>query len=212
MRWALHVLLPESCCACSEDLPPPLSGPLCGACTRLLRRRKLPRPQPRMWLHKLRAAFKYQSPASDLIRAYKYRGLPVAGIAAAGWMAGRWTAFPELHNADVLTAVPLHRRRQRSRGFNQAQTLALAVARSSGLPLEELLLRPTAAKPRARTRPQNRRAVTRSIYAPHPKARICGRRIILIDDVATTGATLEACARILWKEGAADVSGYVFAA
>ena len=110
--------------------------------------------------------------------------------------------------ADVVVPVPLHSDRLRERGYNQAEMIARPLARRLGLKLESALL--------VRTRPRPSRLVlsrkerwesVRGAYAARAGARVDKLRILLIDDVFTTGATLDACARALKKAGAAEVKG-----
>jgi ComF family protein len=107
-----------------------------------------------------------------------------------------------LDGADVLVPVPLHPRRQRARGFNQAQELAGSLA----LPVLPILKR-TRYTPSQTDLPAARRhANVRGAFRLRRRADIRGLRVVLVDDVCTTGATLEACARVLRDAGAADVS------
>lgn len=110
--------------------------------------------------------------------------------------------------ADVVVPVPLHSDRLRERGYNQAEMIARPLARRLGLKLEGALL--------VRTRPRPARLVlsrkerwdsVRGAYAARAGARVDKLRILLVDDVFTTGATLDACARALKKAGAAEVKG-----
>jgi ComF family protein len=119
---------------------------------------------------------------------------------------GRFLAPLLTADADAVLPVPLHPRRLRARGYNQAQALARAAARKTGPPvwvggLERVRDTPilgTAA-------PERRRALVDGAFAvPHP-ARVRGRRLILVDDVMTTGATLAACAHTLLAAGAREV-------
>jgi ComF family protein len=141
----------------------------------------------------------YDGPLRSILQAFKYDGCRSLGRPLSHLM--------RLHGADVLTgadcvvAVPLHWRRRWRRGFNQA----LALSSGLGLPVRDLLRR------RQNTRTQTdlpaaaRLRNVRDAFVLKRGANATGLRIVLIDDVSTTGATLEACARVLTAAGAADV-------
>jgi ComF family protein len=115
--------------------------------------------------------------------------------------------------ADIVLPVPLHPERQRQRGFNQATLLARACARQLGIPWDErLLIRRRATSSQVGLTASERRAnVAAAFSLPSSTRRIRERTILLIDDVSTTGATLEACARPLLDAGAQAVWGLVLA-
>ena len=119
-----------------------------------------------------------------------------------------------LRQGEVIVPVPLHRRRLWRRRYNQATLLGLAVGRASGLPMvPDTLVRRRATQPLGHMSPSARRRALRGAFMV-PKTRrqhIAGKRLILIDDVLTTGATAEACARTLKRAGAASVELLVFA-
>jgi len=104
-----------------------------------------------------------------------------------------------LSGADILVPVPLHRSRHRERGFNQARQLA----KHLGLPVVNALLRTRHTSPQADLPASKRAANVRGAFAP--RADVDGLTIVLVDDVATTGATLNACAAALLDAGAAEV-------
>jgi len=110
--------------------------------------------------------------------------------------------------ADVVVPVPLHRDRHRERGYNQAELIARAVAKRLHLPLDAKLL--VRIKPRppqlVLSRSEHWKSV-RGAYATLPGKKIDNLRVLLVDDVLTTGATLDACSRALKKAGAAAVLG-----
>ena len=108
---------------------------------------------------------------------------------------------------DAIVPAPLHWGRRWERGFNQADLLAREVSRRSGIPLDRRLLRTRSTPPQAGLSAAERRRNVRGAFrAAREKASIRGKKLIVVDDVMTTGATLEACARALKRAGAAEVA------
>ena len=226
---ALHWLWPRICLACREDLPFPLAGPLCGACLGRLRRLEgalcarcgAPWPGPEalcpdcrrgLWaLDEIRAAFRYRMPLPPLLYAFKYGGRLWAGRALADWMAGAFPGRGEFGATDALVPVPLHPARERRRGFNQARILAQAVGRAGGLPVIDALRRRWNTRPQSRLARSERRGRLEGAFVPAPGSDVRGLRLLLIDDVCTSGATLEACAKALRAAGAESVKAYALA-
>ena len=229
-RWgalARHWLLPQVCAHCREDLPTDWDDPLCGTC-----RKDLAPAQPPFCLRcadpvrdggtlcracsgrpfacrLVRAAFLYRGPAPALVHAFKYRGRRAAARAAGRWMACLLPRFPELSGHDTLAPVPLHPRRLRERGYNQAGLLAAEVARALGLPVLDLLQRAKATRPQWDLDRRSRARNLAGAFVAAPQAR--GKSVLLIDDVCTSGASLEECGRALLRAGAARVTAYVLA-
>jgi len=105
-----------------------------------------------------------------------------------------------------VVPVPLHPERQRERGFNQAELLAREVAARLGLPLEPRAVeRRKPRPPKLKLSRHERWQAARGAYAAAPGRRFDNRRVLLVDDVFTTGATLDACAQALHEAGAAHV-------
>jgi ComF family protein len=106
---------------------------------------------------------------------------------------------------DALVPVPLHWARRWRRGFNQAEVLARAVARQHRLPVLRGSLRRLRATPPQQGDIEARRRNVRDAFAVTAGTDVAGLRLLLVDDVFTTGATVDACARVLLRAGAADV-------
>jgi ComF family protein len=159
-----------------------------------------------------RAAVRYDDVARDLVHRLKYGDrLDLAAI-MGGWMAraGR-DLFAE---ADALVPVPLHWRRLWARRFNQAALLAKAVGEKRGLPvLYDTLKRVCSTAQQVGLTQSERTANVQGAFAlgDDGKAAVHGRRLVLVDDVLTSGATIEACTRALLRAGAGSVDVLVFA-
>lgn len=160
----------------------------------------------------IRAAFRYGGPAASLVHAFKYRGQRSACRTAGSWMAAAFARYPELGWPDAVVAVPLHRRRLRLRGYNQAWLIAESFARALELPLLDVLSRPRPTRQQwalgRRQRQENLGGVIAFSGMPEQVEGLC---LLVIDDVCTTGSSLEACAGALRTAGAGRVDGFVFA-
>lgn len=156
-------------------------------------------------LARTRAALGYGEVARSIAMRLKYgRKIALARIMAAQMKRPLADLAPD----GLLVPVPLHRWRLWQRGFNQAVLIARALGRDH----DPDLLRRVKATPKLKgLNPSERRATVRGAFAVRPGADIKGRSIILVDDVLTTGATAEACARTLRSAGAAKVELLAFA-
>jgi ComF family protein len=153
----------------------------------------------------LRAPWLYGGPLRDALLALKHGDRPQVG-AGLGRLLGAFVAGEAEPSWEVVVPVPLHRRRSGERGYNQAALLAVRVARRLGLPLVEgglLRVRDTGSQ-RGRSRGARADALRGAFEVARP-GRLSGRRVLLVDDVVTTGATAAACARALFRGGATAV-------
>jgi ComF family protein len=107
--------------------------------------------------------------------------------------------------------VPLHARRERRRGYNQARLLARVAGRSAGIPIEEVLIRTRSTDQQVGLDADARRRNVRGAFAVRDGADISGRRFVLVDDVLTTGSTLGNCAETLVSGGAVWVGAVTLA-
>jgi predicted amidophosphoribosyltransferase len=146
-----------------------------------------------------RAPFLYAGPARAAIHRLKFSGW--RSIAAA--LAAAMVAV-DPPSGDAVTWVPLARRRLAERGYDQARALAVAVASELDLPVVRTSRRVLRTSPQARRPGDERRAAMRGAF--EPVGRAAPRRLILVDDVLTTGATAAACAYALAAAGAREIS------
>ena len=157
-----------------------------------------------------RFAFYYQGPVRGVVQGFKYRAV----TCMADWMAeelyGLLLREDWLEEVHALVPVPMPAKRLASRGYNQADLLAKALAEATGLPVLDLLERTRETPQQARLKSKERWENLRGAFRARTDAR--GLRLLLIDDVRTTGATLEACAEALLKAHAAEAHALTFSA
>jgi len=132
------------------------------------------------------------------------------------WFAERLASLVKMEGeamaADVIVPVPLHRQRERQRGYNQAALLSKPLARKLKLPHKAVLLVRTRARPNKHLLSlEERWESVRGAFATRPGSQVDNLRVLLVDDVLTTGATLDACARALRDAGARSVVGVTVA-
>lgn len=147
-----------------------------------------------------RSAFVYNDASAQMVLSLKRQGRRAALVWYGQLMASAGAEL--LSGADLIIPVPLHYRRLASRGFNQAGWLASAVSQQVGIPVSLMALRRRKASPsQGRLSPlQRQRNVAGAFDIRHGYAdRLSGKRVVLVDDVLTTGATLQACVRALRK-------------
>ena len=153
-----------------------------------------------------RAACLYDEHSRELILKLKHADRPEIGVLFARWLSR--AAAPLLRDADALAPVPLHRSRLFARRYNQAAEIARPLGRLAGVRyLPDALARRRATATQGGKSGRGRRVNVKGAFEVPPARRrqVEGRRILLVDDVLTTGATAEACARALLQAGAAAV-------
>ncbi len=206
--WARIAPVPAPVCPqCGWPFPSPRAleaspAHLCGRCR-----------TARVHFAVARAATLYTpgGPAREAILAFKHTGRDTLGRHLAALMADRSGPILAEGPWDVLVPVPLHARRERQRGFNQAAFLARDLGRRAGLPLAARALRRVRATPPQSGHPDDRRRNVRDAFAVARLAEVAGRHVLLVDDVLTTGATANECARALRRAGARRVGVYTLA-
>ena len=195
--------LPRMSATCSRcALPLPANDQaVCGACS----------IDPPPWRYAI-AACDYRFPVKQLVRRFKFNRSLACGEVLMGELV---SLFDNSGRAppDAIAPVPLHRLRQFTRGYNQADLIARRMGRESGIPvLSDLLQRTRTTRAQTGLNAGQRRRNTRGAFRLKPRySGGCPDRIALVDDVMTTGATLEACSRVLLSAGVKEISVWVAA-
>ena len=220
LRWASDLLFPLECLSCRSE-----GRLLCEACIQELP--KLERPfcpvcaapghamrcdwcqSQRVRIDGIRAPYRMEGVVREAVHRFKYRNLRAAAPELGGLLAAYLAANPI--PGEVLAPVPLHRRRLRNRGYNQAELMVKELGKAAGLPVETgLLTRGVDTPPQVgvATREERWDNVGGSFES---RGDAVGLKVILVDDVCTTGSTMAACAAVLKDAGAASVWGLALA-
>lgn len=226
-RGAIDIVLPPRCLACETPVDRPgllcagcfprfrfITAPMCARCgvpfahpgeagPGGLCAACLVRPPV---FGRARAVWRYDAASRDVILAFKHADRTDLAPALARLMAAAGREL--LEGADLLVPVPLHRWRLVARRYNQAALLARAIGRIAGVAAVADLLRRRRATPGLGALGAAERAAVLAgtiAVAPRHRARLAGGRVVLVDDVLTSGATANECARVLREAGAAAV-------
>jgi ComF family protein len=147
--------------------------------------------------------FDYDDCAGEIIRQIKYRERRSLLDVVAPPVAELAGALAERYSLDLLLPVPLHRRKERERGFNQSALIAESVAAESGIRCQvRTMERAKYTKQQTRLKGGKRLANVSGAFAVCDAAAVAGKRVLLLDDVITTGATAAHCVYALWAAGA----------
>ena len=157
-----------------------------------------------------RAAFIYEETVRDLLLELKFhnkkRIAQGLGKLWAAYIKSNRVLTPSLENSPILVPLPMHPKKQRERGFNQAEILATAVSESLNIPAAPVLVRTMDTPPQSGLHPSLRAENVKGVFAVQANINTEGKHYILVDDIFTTGASLNECAIALKKSGAAQVS------
>ena len=232
-KLLLHFFFPRTCFACGKDLPSERDIPLCAACEQGL---TLPGPLicqrcgvvlksggahcfhcrgSKAATYKckiIRSACNFNEFSRGLVYALKYEGADYAARYMGEVMAHRFGMLPELAGVNLVIPVPLFNRREVKRGYNQSERLARAFCAKTKLPLTTTaLVRVRDTGSQTKLGRSARVTNMQDAFAVTDSPAVQGKTVLLIDDVATTGSTLEACAVALRRGGAKRVLAYTFA-
>lgn len=221
----LDMLFPPQCAGCKLGgyiLCPsciaqiqPLPVPLCQLCSTPLSPMGTCKTcyYHRLHLSGLRAVGIFQQPLRGYIHALKYRGNTRLAQPLGNLLAQAYMTYSI--QADMIVPVPLHSEREHQRGYNHACLLAQTCSAALGIPLHtDLLIRERSTLAQVDLNPRDRRQNVAGAFVctpPFATGALLKRRILIVDDVSTTGSTLEACAAPLFAAGAMTVWGLVLA-
>ena len=210
LTWLLDLLYPPKCPFCGRILERGEEG-WCASCQEDLPWTQVQDGKPVTGCDACLSPLWYGDSVREAVHRYKFDGVrghaALFGQLMAQCLRERWPL-----RVDLVTWAPLHPQRLRERGYDQAELLARRVGELSGLTVEGTLekVRATAVQSQA-GKNEARKANVQGAYHPRPGLDLTGKRVVLVDDVATSGATLAECAAALREAGAESVVGLTFA-
>ncbi|MBI5587974.1 MAG: ComF family protein [Deltaproteobacteria bacterium] len=216
----LDVLFPPVCPLCEEDVT---DGFLCAACSKAFSEDRIVEPFCHLcgtpFLHspgpshtcaeclktpppfkQARSAYTYGTGVDEAVRAFKYHGKSILSDALGELMSGTAASFPE--KPDIIMPVPLHKKRLQARGFNQSLLLARVLSKRLSVKLDYLSLkRIRHTVQQIDLKPDEREKNVAGAFEVSTGTDLRGRRVLLVDDVFTTGATIKECSKVLKRAG-----------
>jgi ComF family protein len=217
-RELVGLIYPAKCLICAGPQVSPRTHLLCENCLDTIASQPLPNVHAIAEAHdnnldEVHAGWHFDEAIQLVIHAFKYRRRPSLSRVLGEMLARRLqNRLRDEVSPAALVPVPLHPRRGRERGFNQSMLLAQVVAKAWNMAVQpQALARIRFTQQQAKLDAQARRENVAGAFAPARKARLEGHTIFLVDDVFTTGATMNACAAALKSAGANRVIGLVLA-
>ena len=198
-------IAPPICRICGQPLPPPADPgegePLCRDCV-----------EGKFGFQLARSFGLYEGALSRAIVLLKYERIEPLAYLFATYLLEVVRSDAHFSPVDIVVPVPLHRQKRKDRGFNQVELFARPLARRLHVPYRPILLVRSRPRPQKHLLTQEERwEAVRGAFVMCPGGRVDNLRVLLLDDVMTTGATLDACARALRKAGARGVLGLTIA-
>ena len=229
----LSVFFPNTCYGCKRDLSWKEQGWLCPSCQKALQQvgplycQRCGKPLPDGGAHCyqcrgskakqfkckiIRSALVFGPQVRELVHHFKYADQPYLAAYLAQYMDQSFEKYTELSEAELLIPVPLHKKKQSHRGYNQSELLARELAKTRTMALDTTcLIRSRNTPSQTEFGREGRLANMSGAFTCVNASAVKGKVVLLIDDVATTGATLEGCAQALKEAGAKKVMAYTLA-
>lgn len=212
MEWLWNLLFPPKCPGCHGYVEH--QGQWCNEClTRVCRPHLLPldREMTELFAGGIWALGLYEGELRNMLRQLKYQQKQVMVPGLHSFVTEGLHRIPDLQENLVAVPVPLHKEKLVQRGFNQSQLIFQKPLADYGIAMEDWLIRTKATKPQYGLSGVQRRENLHQVFELAEEKSLQGRRILLVDDIMTTGATLLECGQVLKKAGAVDIIGLVVA-
>ncbi|PWG80995.1 ComF family protein [Pararcticibacter amylolyticus] len=151
--------------------------------------------------------FRQDSKVQSLIHQLKYRDRPETGLWLGRHYGNRIKEYIRMDLPELIIPVPLHKKRQKQRGYNQSECIAQGLSEITGIPVDiTVLQRSSYTDTQTRKSRFQRFENMKDVFSVHEAGKVAEKHVLIVDDVITTGATIEACALKLFESGAAKVS------
>lgn len=206
IRFLLNFIYPLHCSGCGKLLPLNAKNPICGDCVYEVKKygAGIENHDGFLLIHSTR----YEGIPKNLIVNFKFHSAKELAFPLALFMKEAFEKYVSAEDVSLICAVPLHKKRKKSRGFNQSEMLAKNLSKMLKIPFKKNLIKRTIDTPSQREfSASGRKENVKNAF----RAKKTSGKILLIDDVATTGATLAECVKTLKKSGAKEVISLVFA-
>ena len=223
LRDCIYLVYPPFCLACEGELRDweqivcdrcwstfeIIDGPVCGTCGTPLKdvdQTCRHCSVESFTFHAARASYLYSKNLRRAVHAFKFRRKVSLAKRLGRALAFTFIADERIRSADHIIPVPLHISRLRERGYNQSELLTAEMAEELSVPcLKQVLVRSQNTKSMTALTPERRRRNVEGAFKVVPGENVQGKHVVLVDDVLTTGATADACARVLLRAGCAQV-------
>lgn len=219
-RFLADLLFPPLCLSCRDILESPTALPLiCPGCLNSLAPLPEDFPQDHIlnrlrpgYLDDLWIAFEFSEVARVLLHAIKYQKMPRQGMRMGAYAGNVFSARLQSIGEALVLPVPLHPLRTKEREYNQSAFIARGIFENfDNEIIENLLIRRRYTATQTRLNRMRRKLNVKDAFAVGEEIPLAERRVILVDDVVTTGATMNECARVLKEQGAQSVTGMALA-
>ncbi|MFC1548781.1 ComF family protein [Candidatus Omnitrophota bacterium] len=208
----VNVMIPINCAACGKR-PASHPLPICVDCEDILLKECPPPAKITRHLNKIWSCRAYEGPLKECLKNFKYKGNRQFLNVFRALLRNFLNKHPDLHNdIDGIIPVPMHPAKRRIRGYNQSELVAEILAFEISSPiLYRSLVKTRNTAPQIELAKNERLKNPEGSFTVIDRLRVAGKTLLLVDDIVTTGGTLEACAKELLKAGAKSITGLTLA-